>query len=268
MLVVIDIGNTNITIGIYKQNKLIGNYRLTTKMKRTSDEYGFMILNFLSASKVKKEDIQDVIVASVVPKIMHSFLNSIRKYMHKEPIVIGPGIRTGISIKAENPKAVGADRIVDAAGAFYEYGGPCLVIDFGTATTYDYVDEHGNFEYGVITLGLETNAQAMWTQAAKLPEIEIKKPKSILTKTTTTSMQAGLVYGYIGQSEYIIKQFKKELGMNMKVIATGGLGKIIYRNTDEIDVYDRDLTFKGLKYIYEKYSEDKKRQDLKTKKII
>lgn len=174
MLIVIDIGNTNITIGIYKDDKLIGNYRLTTKMKRTSDEYGFMILNFLSASKASADDIKDVIISSVVPKIMHSFLNGIRKYMHKEPIVVGPGIRTGISVKAENPKAVGADRIVDAAGAYYEYGGPCLVVDFGTATTYDYVDANGNFEFGVIALGIETSAQAMWTQAAKLPEIEIK----------------------------------------------------------------------------------------------
>ena len=263
MLVVIDIGNTNITIGIYKKDKLIGNYRLTTKMKRTSDEYGFMILNFLNTSKVDPSEIEDVIISTVVPKIMHSFLNGIRKYMHKEPIVVGPGVRTGISIKAENPKAVGADRIVDAAGAYFEYGGPCLVIDFGTATTFDYIDEAGNFEFGVIALGLETSAQAMWTQAAKLPEIEIKKPKSILNKTTTTSMQAGLVYGYIGQSEYIIKQFKKEIGKDMKVIATGGLGKIIYKNTELIDIYDRDLTFKGLKYIYKKYKADKKRTETK-----
>lgn len=261
MLIVIDIGNTNITIGIYKGEKLLGNYRLTTKLKRTSDEYGFMIMNFLNSSRVNVTDIQDVILSSVVPKIMHSFLNGIRKFMHKEPIVVGPGIKTGISVKAENPKAVGADRIVDAAGAYFEYGGPCLVVDFGTATTYDYVDAHGNFEFGVIALGIETSAQALWTQAAKLPEIEIKKPKSILAKTTTTSMQAGLVYGYIGQSEYIIKQFKDALGINMKVIATGGLGKIIYKNTDEIDIYDRDLTFKGLKHIYYKYISEKKRQD-------
>lgn len=262
MLVVVDIGNTNITVGIYKEDKLIGNYRLTTKMKRTSDEYGFMILSFLNASNVSADEIKDVIVSSVVPKIMHSFLNGIRKFMHKEPIVVGPGIKTGISVKAENPKAVGADRIVDCAGAFYEYGGPCLVCDFGTATTYDYVDANGNFEYGVIALGIETSAQAMGDYAAKLPEIEIKKPRSILNKTTVTSMQAGLVYGYIGQSEYIIKQFKKEMG-DMKVIATGGLGKIIYQNTDEIDIYDRDLPFKGLKYIYNKYIQEKKRNEKK-----
>lgn len=259
MLIVVDIGNTNITVGIYKEERLIGTYRLTTKLKRTSDEYGFMIMNFLNASNVSVSDVEDVIVSSVVPKVMHSFFNSIRKYTKKEPIIVGPGIKTGISVKAENPKAVGSDRIVDAAGAFHTYGGPCLVVDFGTATTYDYVDEHGNFEYGVIALGIEMSAQAMWTQAAKLPEIEIKKPKSILNKTTTTSMQAGLVYGYIGQSEYIIKQFKETLGINMKVIATGGLGKIIYKNTDEIDIYDRDLTFKGLKCIYDKYICERKK---------
>ena len=180
MLVVMDVGNTNITIGIYNGNKLIGNYRLTTKMKRTSDEYGFMITNFLNASQVSINDIDDVIVSSVVPKIMHSFLNGIRKYMKKEPIVVGPGIKTGISVKAENPKVVGADRIVDAAGAFYAYGGPCLVVDFGTATTYDYVDAQGNFEFGVIALGnqctsnVDTGCQASGNRNQKA-EIHFKQ---------------------------------------------------------------------------------------------
>lgn len=258
MLIVVDIGNTNITLGIYKGNKLMGNYRLTTKLKRTSDEYGFMFLSFFNASQIGKEDIDDVIVSSVVPKVMHSFNNAIRKYINKEPITVGPGIKTGISIRAENPKAVGSDRIVDAAGAFAVYGGPALIIDFGTATTYDFIDAQGNFEYGIISLGIESSAQALWTQTAKLPEIEIKKPKTILNKSTITSMQAGLVYGYIGQSEYIIQKFKEELQTDMKVIATGGLGKIIYKNTDLIDVYDPDLTFKGLKVIYEKYIAEKK----------
>lgn len=261
MLVVMDIGNTNITIGIYDQDKLLGSYRLTTKMKRTSDEYGFMIINFLNAAHIEASDITDVIVSSVVPKVMHSFNNGIRKYLKKEPITVGPGIRTGISIRAENPKAVGTDRIVDAAGAYYVYGGPVMVIDFGTATTYDFINEDGVFEYGLITLGIEASAQALWTQTAKLPEIEIKKPKTILNKSTITSMQAGLVYGYIGQSEYIITKMKEELKTDMKVVATGGLGKIIYKNTDLIDIYDPDLTFKGLKFIYEKHIADKRAKD-------
>ncbi|MDE6195287.1 MAG: type III pantothenate kinase [Erysipelotrichaceae bacterium] len=264
MLIVVDIGNTNITLGIYHQDTLLKSYRLTTKMKRTSDEFGFMLMNFLQNSQVQPEQIEDVIIASVVPKIMHSFNNGIRKYLNKEPILVGPGIKTGISIQTENPKAVGADRIVDAVGAYYEYGGPVLVVDFGTATTYDYIDEQGRFEFGVISLGIESSAQAMWTQAAQLPEIEIRKPKSILAKNTITSMQAGLIYGYIGQCEYIINKFKEVLQKDMKVVATGGLGTIIYKNTDLIDIYDKDLTFKGLKYIYDRHKQYEAQKEKRT----
>lgn len=253
MLIVIDIGNTNITLGIYKENEIIGNYRLTTKAKRTSDEYGMQLITFLTVNHVLVEDVEDVIISSVVPKVMHSFNNGVRKYLKKEPIIIGPGIRTGISIQTDSPRQLGADRIVDAAGAYYCYGGPVLVIDFGTATTYDFIAADTTFQYGVICPGIEISAQALWTQAAKLQEIEIKKPAKILAKNTITSMQAGLVYGYIGQSEYIIKKFKEELKTDMKVVATGGLGRIIYKETDLIDIYDPDLTFKGLKVIYDKY---------------
>ena len=151
MLFVIDIGNTNITIGLYEGDRLKHTYRLTTKMKRTSDEYGFMLTNFMNDAGVVSSDVEDVIIASVVPKVMHSFRNCIRKYLHKEPIIIGPGVRTGISVQMENPKAVGADRIVDCAGAYYVYGGPALIVDFGTATTFDYVDENGVFSYGAGT---------------------------------------------------------------------------------------------------------------------
>lgn len=253
MLLVIDIGNTNITMGIYDQETLIGNYRLNTKAKRTSDEYGMALLTFMTVHNVIKEYIEDVIISSVVPKVMHSFNNGIRKYLDKEPIIIGPGIRTGISIQTDSPRSLGADRIVDAAGAYYTYGGPVLIIDFGTATTYDFVAADTTFQYGVIAPGIEISAQALWTQAAKLQEIEIKKPASILAKNTVTSMQAGLVYGYVGQSEYIIRKFKEALKVDMKVIATGGLGRIICKETNMIDIYDPDLTFKGLKIIYEKY---------------
>lgn len=257
MLVVMDIGNTNITIGIYQKDKLLASYRLTTKMKRTSDEYGFMIMNFLNATHIDAEQIKDVIVSSVVPKVMHSFNNGIRKYLKKEPIIVGPGIRTGISVRAENPKAVGADRIVDAAGAYHVYGGPVLVIDFGTATTYDYIDADGVFEYGLITLGIEAGAQALWTQTAKLPEIEIKKPKTILNKKHDHQYAGRSCLWLYRTEEYIIQKLKEELHTNMKVVATGGLGKIIYNNTKLIDIYDPDLTFKGLKFIYEKQQAEK-----------
>lgn len=253
MLMTVDIGNTNMTIALFDENTIKATFRLTTKTIRTSDEYGSNLINFMHAFDIHVNTIEDVIISSVVPKVMHSFTNSIRKYIHKEPIIIGPGLKTGISIRTDDPRAVGADRIVDLAGCMANYGGNALVIDFGTATTYDYVSEDGIFQYGVTAPGIEISAKALWTQAAKLPEIEIKKPDTILAKNTITSMQAGLVYGYIGQCEYIINEFKKTLGINdMKVIATGGLGRIICSNTELIDIYDPDLTFKGLKTIYDR----------------
>lgn len=252
MLLVIDIGNTNITIGLYKDDILKGTYRLTTKMQRTSDEYGFMILSFLNASHTKTEDIKDIIISSVVPKINYSFTSCIKKYIHKDPIIIGPGVKTGIAIRIDNPTSLGADRLVDAAGAYYTYGGPCLVIDFGTATTYDVISEKGEFMGGATAPGIGICAQALSSQAAKLPEIEITKPGKIIAKNTVKSMQAGTVYGYIGQTEYIIKKIKEEYGSQMKVISTGGLGRIIANETNLIDIHDADLTFKGLKIIYEK----------------
>lgn len=252
MLVAVDIGNTNITLAVFDGEDIKGSYRLTTKMTRTSDEYGFMLLSFLNASNIQVSDIEDVIVSTVVPKIMHSFNNAIYKYLKKTPITVGPGIKTGISIKTENPAGVGADRIVDAAGAYYIYGGPCLVIDFGTATTFDYINEKGEFLYGVTAPGLEITSQALSNMAAQLPEIAIKKPDTILAKNTIQSMQAGVVYGYIGLTEYIIRQMKKEIGVPMHVIATGGLGRLISKETEEIEVCDADLTFKGLKLIYQR----------------
>ena len=252
MLVAVDIGNTNITLAVFDGEDIKGSYRLTTKMTRTSDEYGFMLLSFLNASNIQVSDIEDVIVSTVVPKIMHSFNNAIYKYLKKTPITVGPGIKTGISIKTENPAGVGADRIVDAAGAYYIYGGPCLVIDFGTATTFDYINEKGEFLYGVTAPGLEITSQALSNMAAQLPEIAIKKPDTILAKNTIQSMQAGVVYGYIGLTKYIIRQMKKEIGVPMHVIATGGLGRLISKETEEIEVYDADLTFKGLKLIYQR----------------
>ena len=201
MLVVIDVGNTNITLGVYNQDELIANFRLTTKMQRTSDEFGITILSFFRTKDINPLSIEAVLISSVVPKVMHSLTNGIRKYFNLEPMIVGPGVKTGISIKTENPKEVGADRIVDIAAAYHIYGGPALVIDFGTATTYDYVNEFGEFEFGVTSPGIEICAQALWTQAAKLPEIEIKKPESIVCRNTITSMQGGLVFGYIGQTE-------------------------------------------------------------------
>lgn len=253
MLLAIDVGNTNITLGVHDREEWIGNFRLTTKTPRTSDEYGLFIISMLGSKDIRVEDIADVIVSSVVPNIMYSLVNGIKKYIGKEPMIIGPGIKTGIAIHTDDPREVGADRIVDAAGAFYEYGGPVLVIDFGTATTYDVVSDKGVFEVAVTSPGIKITANALWNKAAKLPEIEIKKPDSILAKNTVTSMQAGLVFGYIGQVEYIVKKIKEEMNRpHMKVVATGGLARILADETDVIDIYDRELTFKGLKFIYDR----------------
>ena len=255
MLLAIDVGNTNITFGAFDGSSLKSTFRLMTGSARTSDEYGGMTLGLLKYNGIEVDDISGVIVASVVPNVMHALVGSIERYLNKKPMIMGPGLKTGIHIVTENPKEIGPDRIVDAVGAYEKYGGPVLVMDFGTATTYDLISEKGEFLAGITAPGIKISAKALWEDTAKLPEVEIKKPDSILAQNTITSMQAGLVYGQIGQTEYIIKKVKEEAGLeNMKVVATGGLGSIIADETKLIDVYDRMLTLDGLRLIYEKNS--------------
>ena len=256
MLLVVDVGNTNITLGVFDKEELLTTFRLTTKMARTSDEYGIAICNMIERNGLKVEDIDGIVIASVVPNVMHSFNNAIVKYFGKTPLIVGPGVKTGIKVATENPRQIGADRIVDAVAAHSIYKGPVIVIDFGTATTYDLVSEEGSFVAGITAPGIRTAAEALWEKAAKLPEIEICKPKSILARETISSMQAGLVYGQIGQSEYIVNQMKKECGYeNIKTVATGGLGKLIAQETEVIDIYDSMLTLHGLRIIYNKNME-------------
>lgn len=253
MLLVIDVGNTNITIGLYKGKEIKSHFRMTTKLPRTSDEYGTLLLDLIERQGYKVDDIKGVIIASVVPNVMYSLTSSIVKYLDKDPLIVGPGTKTGIRIDTINPREIGPDRIVDAVAAYEIYGGPVLVLDFGTATTYDLVSEEGHFTAGITAPGIRISAEALWHGTAKLPEIEIVKPASILAQDTITSMQAGLMYGQIGQTEYIIKQVKKEAGIqNLKVVATGGLGRIISDETDLIDEYDANLTLEGLRIIYGK----------------
>ena len=253
MLITVDAGNTNITLGVFKEKKVYATFRMTTQMARTSDEYGVLIAEMLGRKGISPKDIEAVIISSVVPKIMYSLTNGIYKYIGLHPIVIEAGTKTGIKIQRANPREVGTDRIVDAVGAYELYGGPCIVIDFGTATTYDLITKDGTFAAGVTSPGIRICAKALWNDTAKLPEIEIKKPESILGKDTITSMQAGIVYGYIGQTEYIIDNMKKESGLlDAKVVATGGLGRIIYENTDRIDIYVKELALQGMRIIYEK----------------
>lgn len=253
MLFAIDVGNTNITVGLFDGDKLVHTFRMTTGISRTSDEYGMFFGDWLSLRGMKLSDIEAVIIASVVPNVMHSLNSGIIKYLHVDPIIVAPGIKTGINVQIPNPKALGADRLVDAVAAYELYGGPVIVIDFGTATTHDLVLEDGSFHSGVTSPGIRLAASALWNGAAKLPEIEIRKPDTILAKDTVSSMQAGIFYGYIGQTEYIIRKMKEASGLeNMQVVATGGLGKLISENTDAIDIYDPNLTLQGLRLIYEK----------------
>lgn len=253
MILVIDVGNTNITIGVYEGKKLVTTFRMMSKTPRTSDEYGVMLTDLLHKNDIRVSQIEGSIIASVVPNIMHSLTGAVRRYINEDLLVVGPGVKTGVRIMTDNPRETGADRVVDAVAAYELYGGPVLVIDYGTATTYDLVTADGCFVAGVTAPGIRISAKALWEGTAKLPEIEIKKPSTIMAKETITSMQAGLVYGQIGQAEYIIKKFKEESGYeDLKVVATGGLGRIISEETDLIQEYNSTLTLEGLRLIYER----------------
>ena len=253
MLFAIDVGNTNITIGLFDGKKLIKQFRMITQTSRTSDEYGVFLRQWLEINGLEGEVITDVVISSVVPVLMHSLTSGIIKYFDVKPLIVAPGIKSGIRIAIHNPKELGADRLADAVAAYEIYGGPVIVIDFGTATTHDLVLEDGTFAGGVTSPGIRLSANALWTGTAKLPEVEIQKVDSIIAKDTVSSMQSGIYYGYIGQTEYIINRMKKESGLkDIKVVATGGLGKLISEATESIDIYDPELTLHGLRIIHDK----------------
>lgn len=253
MLLVIDAGNTNITCGIYDHEQLKTTFRLTTKQARTADEFGLDFWSLIEMSGLNVQDINAAIIASVVPGIMHSLTQCIRGYLKTEPLIVDSGLETGIRVAIPNPSEMGPDRIADAAAAFGIYGGPVLICDFGTATTFDLVNEKGELTAAITAPGLKSSAKALYGEADMLPAFTIEKPASILANNTITSLQAGLVYGYIGSAEYIVKRVKKESGYkNLRVVATGGLGKVIINETDVFDDFDMELTLKGLRMIYER----------------
>ena len=252
MLLTIDVGNTNITLGVFDGDALAASFRLTTKKQRTSDELALDLTQLLLSRRLDPSKVDAIIISSVVPQLMHSLRNAVWKNWEIEPLIVNSDIKAGIRIRTDNQKMVGADRIVNTAAVHHMYPDQdCLVIDFGTATTYDYVDRDGLFCYTIISPGLEISARALYQECAKLPEVEIAKPDSILAHNTTTGMQAGIVYGYIGQVEYIIRRVREEIGHDFLVVATGGLGRLISRETDMIQIYDADLAFKGMKLLYE-----------------
>ena len=253
MLLAVDVGNTNITFGVMKGKKIIASFRMMSQTAHTSDEYGNNLIALLRNNGIDRGEINGIIISSVVPNVMHALVNSMVKYLGKQPYIVGPGIKTGIKIMTKNPAEIGPDLIVGSVAAYELYGGPVIVIDFGTATTYVYVNEKGEFLAGILSPGIRISARALWEDTAKLPEIEIKKPESILAQETISSMQAGLVYGQIGQTKYIINEMKRELKRDdIKVVATGGLGRLISEETEEIDIYDPNLLLHGLRIIYDK----------------
>ncbi len=249
MLMTIDVGNTNISVGIYENDKFITSFRLTTQSSRTSDEFAGEFYSLMQVKNLKAEMIKNVIISSVVPNLNHSLQSAVKKYFKADPLFVSLKLNTGIKTKI---KDLGADRIVDLVAAKEYYGPEVLVLDFGTATTYDYIDKDSNFVLGVTAPGIGIEADALTSRAAQLPKIEIRKPESIITHDTIGSMQAGVVYGYIGSVEYIIETIHEELHKDFRVIATGGLGSIIVPWTKKIEVYDPDLAYKGMKLIWEK----------------
>lgn len=256
MILVIDVGNTNIVLGIYEDNRLLESWRIGTEIHKTSDEYGMTINQLFSFSNYKLSDINQVVISSVVPTAMYTLQHMARKFFKREPLVIGPGVKTGIYIKYDNPKEVGADRIVNAVAAYELYGGPLVIVDFGTATTYCAVSKNGEYLGGAISPGIQISMDALFQKTAKLPKVELVKPETVICKNTINSMQSGIIYGIVGQVDYIVKRMKKELGdENTKVIATGGLAKMIAIESETINIVNGLLTLEGLRIIYERNKE-------------
>ena len=256
MILVLDIGNTNIALGVYRDKEIITSWRISTDREKTSDEYGMLVLQLFHHSDIKPQDINGVIISSVVPSVIYTVEHMCRKYFKHDPLQVGPGIKTGMNIKYDNPKEVGADRIVNAVAAFDRYGGPCIIIDFGTATTFCAVSAKGEYLGGAICPGLKIATEALFQCAAKLPRIELIKPDTVIAKNTVNSMQAGIIYGYVGQVDYIVRRMKKELkAETVKVVATGGLARLITSESEEIQEINSLLTLDGLRIIYDRNQE-------------
>lgn len=257
MLFVANIGNTNIRVGIYEGRKLLAHWKLSTNKEWTSDEFGMHFINFFNYNGLDVSEVEDVIIASVVPPIMYSFENAIRKYFKKNPILVGPGIKTGINIKYENPRELGADRIVNAVAAYEIYGGPVIVIDFGTATTFNAISSRGEFLGGVICPGIKISAEALYQRTAKLPKIDLTKHETVIARNTLASIQSGVFHGYVGQVDHLVNKIKKEMKEEgIKVVATGGLAKFIASEAAAIDEVNGLLVLEGLRIMYEKNRTD------------
>jgi type III pantothenate kinase len=251
MLLTIDIGNTNLTLGLYEGDKLGAHWRLATDHNRMPDEYGLQFLGLLQNAEKSLKDISGISLASVVPPLTGRVIQACREYLKQEPLVVDTGIKTGIKVRYEDPKAVGADRICDAVAVMKLFGGPACIIDFGTATTFNALTKDGEYLGGAITAGINLAAEALYTRAAKLPRIDLQTPPSVIGRNTVHAMQSGLLFGYVSMVEGMVTRFRSELGSDMKVIATGGLSETVAKETKVIDIIAPWLTLDGLRILWE-----------------
>ena len=253
MLLAIDVGNTGTVLGVFQGERLAWHWRMATRRERTADELALLFGGFLEQAGLSfSREITGVAIASVVPDQTQALRTMVDAYFHFSPVVVEPGIRTGVSIHTDNPKEVGADRIVNALAAFDKYGGPCIVVDFGTATTYDAVSERGDYLGGAIAPGVQVSAQGLFAAAARLPRVEISAPASPIGKNTVDSVRSGLVYGTAAEVEGMVERIQKELGGHATVVATGGLAPIVLPHCATIDHHEPWLTLEGLRLVYER----------------
>lgn len=247
-----DIGNTNIKTALFEGSEMIRYWRMSTNIKNTSDEYGVRLCSMFEYDGISRDVVEGIIVSSVVPTINYTIDHMFRNYFHQTPLFIGPGVKTGINIRYENPRELGSDRIANAVAAYEEYGGPCIFIDFGTATTFGVVDEKGVFLGGLICPGIKLSSEALVTGTAKLPRFELGRPENVIGRTTLTNLQSGMYYGYVGLVNNIVRKIKQELEREAYVVATGGMATMIAEESKAIDKLDGLLTLKGLRLIYER----------------
>ncbi|MBE7535938.1 MAG: type III pantothenate kinase [Anaerolineales bacterium] len=251
MLLTIDIGNTNLTLGLYAGDQLGAHWRVATDHRRMSDEYGLQFLGLLQNANKSIADLTGIALASVVPALTGRVVQACEEYLKQKPFVVDTGVKTGVKVRYEDPKTVGADRICDAAAVMKLYGGPACVIDFGTATTFNAITKSGEYLGGAITAGVNLAAEALYTRAAKLPNIDLQTPPSVIGRNTVHAMQSGLLFGYVSMVEGMVERFRKELGDEMKVVATGGLSEIVAKETEVIQIIAPWLTLDGLRIIWE-----------------
>jgi type III pantothenate kinase len=251
MLLAIDIGNTNLTLGLYEGEERGPNWRLATDHARMPDEYGLQFLGLLERANCGEDCLTGIVLASVVPQLTGRVVQACREYLKHDPLVVDTGVKTGIRIRYEDPKAVGADRVADAVAVMHLFGGPACVIDFGTATTFNALTAEGDYLGGAITAGVNLAAEALYTRAAKLPRMELQRPPSVIGRNTVHAMQSGLLFGYVSMVEGMVARFRSELGSDMKVIATGGLAEVVAKETDVVDIIAPWLTLDGLRIIWD-----------------